>query len=249
LGKKNVNATATIWPGDGNIFPAGSKGSLRWQVLPWLRLAFRALSDKFNCMLAEEINWPEALCAADNAVAVAGLRAVLLNGLRVALRDRNDVSDAHLEDFAQEGLLRVLDRLDQFQGRSKFTTWAHTIALNTAFTELRRKRWRDVSLDEFMADGRHFAESVTADAVPGADAERERLVGVLRKTVAEKLSEKQRAAIAASLDGLPFDQIVTLLGTNRNAAYKLVHDARRALKSALAAEGVSAETIRTAFAP
>jgi RNA polymerase sigma-70 factor (ECF subfamily) len=244
-----VNAIATFWPGDGVNFRAGKQGSLRWLFSPRLSLAFRTLSAKFNRVFAEEINWLETLRAADNSAAVAGLRAVLLNGLRVAWRDRNDVSDAHLEDFAQEGLLRVLDRLDQFQGRSKFTTWAHTIALNTAFTELRRKRWRDVSLDEFMEDGKHFAESVTADAVPGADAEREQLVGVLRKTVAEKLSEKQRAAIAASLDGLPFDQVVTLLGTNRNAAYKLVHDARRALKSALAAEGISAETVRTAFAP
>ncbi len=231
------------------IFPAGNKSRLRWQFSLRLSLAFRALSAKFNRVFAEEINWLETLRATDNSAAVAELRATLLNGLRVALRDRGDVSDAHFEDFAQEGLLRVLNRLDQFQGRSKFTTWAHTIALNTAFTELRRKRWRDVSLDEFMEDGKHFAESVTADAAPGADAEREHLVGVLRKTVAEKLSEKQRAAIAASLDGLPFDQVVALLGTNRNAAYKLVHDARRALKSALAAEGISAETIRTAFAP
>jgi len=90
-----------------------------------------------------EINWPAALRATESgeqAAAVSALRDVLQNGLRIALNGRSDVSEAHLEDFAQESLLRVLDRMDQFQGRSKFTTWAQAIALNVAFTELRRKR-------------------------------------------------------------------------------------------------------------
>jgi RNA polymerase sigma-70 factor (ECF subfamily) len=212
-------------------------------------LAFCSRQAKLPGMVTSEINWPEALRAADNSGALAELRGILLNGLRVALRDRSDVSEAHLEDFAQEALLRVLDRLDQFAGRSKFTTWAHTIAINTAFTELRRKRWRDVSLDALTADGKQLAE---ASAMPGnalgEDEERSRLVEALRRAMAEKLTAKQRAAIAGELQELPFDQIVALLGTNRNAAYKLLHDARRALKAHLAAEGISPEIIRTAFA-
>ncbi len=200
-------------------------------------------------MVASETNWPEALRAADNAAAVVELRAILLNGLRVALRDRSDVSEAQLEDFAQEALLRVLARLDQFAGRSKFTTWAHTIAINTAFTELRRKRWQDVSLEALTEAGKQLGEET---ALPGKalgdDEERERLVVALRRAVKEKLSPKQRAVIVGDLQGLPFDQIVALLGTNRNAAYKLMHDARRALKAHLAAEGISSEVIRTTFA-
>jgi DNA-directed RNA polymerase specialized sigma24 family protein len=72
-----------------------------------------------------DIHWPAALRAADSgeqAAAVRALRELLHHGLRIALNGRGDVSEAHLEDFAQESLLRVLDRLDQFQGRSKFTT-------------------------------------------------------------------------------------------------------------------------------
>jgi RNA polymerase sigma-70 factor (ECF subfamily) len=200
-------------------------------------------------VVAEEINWPEVLRGRDNAVALAGLRAVLLNGLRVALRDRADVNDAHLEDFAQDALLKVLERLDQFSGRSKFTTWAHAIAVNVAFAELRRKRWQDVSLDALVADGRELTEPATlaTDAATG-DEERRRIVGALRTAMTERLSDKQRAVIAGLLEGLPFNQIVDLLGTNRNAAYKLVYDARRAIKQHLMAEGISSETIRTAFA-
>ena len=200
-------------------------------------------------MIETEINWPEALRAADNSAAVSELRGLLINGLRIALRARRDGGETQLEDFAQDSVLRVLERLDQFAGRSKFTTWAHSIAINTAFTELRRKRYQDVSLDALTADGRQLGEgTVMPDNALGDDEERMQLIGVLRKAIAEKLSAKQRAAIAGELQEMPFDQIVELLGTNRNAAYKLLHDARQALKTHLAVEGISSETIRTAFA-
>jgi RNA polymerase sigma-70 factor (ECF subfamily) len=216
--------------------------SLRLELLRWFVT--------FRCVVADEIDWVRKLSDADNSAAVAQLRGVLLGGLRVALRDRTDVSEAHLEDFAQDALLKVLARIGQFSGRSKFTTWAHAIALNTAFAELRRKRWREVSLESLMADGRELSEpAILSEGAGAADEERARLLVALREAVADKLSDKQRAVIAGALDGLPFDQIVGLLGTNRNAAYKLLHDARRTLKQHLSAAGISTETIRTAFAP
>jgi RNA polymerase sigma-70 factor (ECF subfamily) len=198
-----------------------------------------------------DINWPAALRAADSveqSAAMRALRELLQNGLRVALNGRGDVSEAHLEDFAQESLLRVLDRLDQFQGRSKFTTWAQAIALNVAFTELRRKRWQDVSLDALMTDGERMAEpAMIADDVLGADEDRQRLVAVLRHAIENDLTPKQRAAILGELRELPFDQIVELLGTNRSAAYKMLHDARRALKQRLHEAGITGADIQNAF--
>ncbi len=202
-------------------------------------------------MTQNEINWPAALRATgsgEQAVAVRELRGILHTGLRIALSGRGDVSEAHLEDFAQESLLRVLDRLDQFQGRSKFTTWAQAIALNVAFTELRRKRWQDVSLDALMADGERMTEpAMIADDVLGADEDRQRLVAVLRRAIENDLTPKQRAAILGELRELPFDQIVELLGTNRSAAYKMLHDARRALKQRLHEAGITGADIQNAF--
>ncbi len=202
-------------------------------------------------MTPNEINWPAALRAADSAeqsAAMQTLREVLQNGLRIALHGRGDVSEAHLEDFAQESLLRVLDRLDQFAGRSKFTTWAQAIALNTAFTELRRKRWHDVSLDALLANGDHLADpAMIADDVLGADEDRVRLVTVLRQAIEQDLTTKQRAAILGELREMPFDQIVELLGTSRSAAYKMLHDARRALKQRLQEAGITGADIQNAF--
>jgi RNA polymerase sigma-70 factor (ECF subfamily) len=198
-----------------------------------------------------EINWPVALRATDSgeqAAAVRALRELLQNGLRIALNGRSDVSEAHLEDFAQESLLRVLDRIDQFQGRSKFTTWAQAIALNVAFTELRRKRWQDVSLDALLADGERMTEpAMIADDVLGTDEDRKSLVAALRHAIANDLTPKQRAAILGELREMPFDQIVELLGTSRSAAYKMLHDARRALKQRLHEAGVTGADIQNAF--
>jgi RNA polymerase sigma-70 factor (ECF subfamily) len=199
-------------------------------------------------MTSLEFDWPSALRAADNSAAVLELHRILQNGLRIALAGRGDICEAHLEDFAQDALMKVLSRVGDFQGRSKFTTWAHSIAVNVALTELRRKRYRDISLDQFMEDGRHLAEAIADTSIPEKDEARDHLVHTLQRAVAEKLSDKQRAIITAALAGQPFDQTVQFLGTNRNAAYKLLHDARRVLKSALIAEGISEETIRTTFA-
>lgn len=202
-------------------------------------------------MTQTEINWPAALRATDSAeqaAAVNELRGLLHAGLRVALSGRSDVSEAHLQDFAQESLLRVLDRLDQFQGRSKFTTWAQSIALNVAFTEMRRKRWQDVSLDALMADGERMTEPamIAADAL-GADEDRTRLVKVLREAIEKDLTPKQRAAMLGELREMPFDQIVALLGTSRSAGYKMLHDARRALKQRLHEAGITGADIQNAF--
>ena len=204
-------------------------------------------------MTPSEINWPAALRAPDGgeqAAAMRALRDLLHAGLRLALGSRNDVSEAHLEDFAQESLLRVLDRLDQFQGRSQFTTWAQAIALNTAFTELRRKRWQDVSLDALLANGERLADpAMLAEDVLGGDEERTRLVAALRHAIEHDLTTKQRAAILAELREMPFDQIVELLGTSRSAAYKMLHDARRALKQRLHEAGITGNDINQAFNP
>jgi RNA polymerase sigma-70 factor (ECF subfamily) len=195
--------------------------------------------------------WPAALRATDSAEQAAAVRElgnVLMAGLRVALKGRGDVSEAHLDDFVQESLLRVLERIDQFQGRSQFTTWALAIALNVAFTELRRKRWQDVSLDALLAAGERLSDpSVIPDDILGADEERTRLVATLRHAIENGLTPKQRAAILGELCEMPFDQIVELLGTNRSAAYKMLHDARRSLKQRLLQAGITGADIQNAF--
>lgn len=202
-------------------------------------------------MTQTEINWPVALRdtdSAEQAAAVCALRDVLLGGLRIALRGRNGVNESFVEDMAQESLLKILARLDQFQGRSQFTVWAQSIALNLAASELRRKCWQNVSLESLQAAGDRMPEpAMIADDVLGAEAERKRLVAVLRGSIEKDLTQKQRAAILGELHEMPIDQIVQLLGTNRSATYKMLHDARRVLKKRLHEAGVTNSEIQEVF--
>ena len=89
--------------------------------------------------------------------------------------------------------------------------------------------------------------AMIADDVLGADEDRTRLVAALRHAIEKELTPKQRAAILGELREMPFDQIVELLGTSRGAAYKMLHDARRALKKRLHESGITGADIQNAF--
>ena len=97
--------------------------------------------------------------------AMSELRDVLLRNLRKALSGHDRADDSFLEDAVQDSLLRILDRLDQFEGRSQFVTWATTIAVRVAMTELRRHRWRNVSLDEVIGDTATGSQSMASDTL------------------------------------------------------------------------------------
>lgn len=87
--------------------------------------------------------------------ALADLQLILLAGLHRGLLNQINTNAPEFatqaEDFVQEALLKILDNLNSFAGRSQFTTWAHKIAISVALTELRRKRWQDASLDGLTA--------------------------------------------------------------------------------------------------
>ena len=90
--------------------------------------------------------WLEALRGPGRDEALVDLRTILMRGLHFALADYRGVSEAALEDFVQDSMLKILASVDSFRGESRFTTWAQKIAIRVALTELRRHRWRDVSL-------------------------------------------------------------------------------------------------------
>jgi RNA polymerase sigma-70 factor (ECF subfamily) len=183
--------------------------------------------------------------------ALEDLRVLLVRGLGYALPSHSDVDDAVLEDFAQTALLKILAGLDTFRGESQFTTWAHKIAVRVAYTELRRLRWRDVSLDEISDfPETDFVPSLMAD--PSAGPEQQAIQGTvletLQRVIEEELTEKQRQVLVAGVfRGMPLEEVARRMDTNRNALYKLLHDARQRLKQRLITEGMSSDEILAAF--
>ncbi len=147
------------------------------------------------------------------------------------------LSDADLDDLSQQAVMRTLERLDDFRGDSRFTTWAASIAVNAALGELRRRRHAGVSLDEAVEAGRAALEQ--EPAAPHR-VQREAAARVLREAIAEALTEAQRQALLAELGGLPLMEIARRTGRKRGALYKLLHDARKRLRAYLETQGLGA---------
>ncbi len=202
----------------------------------------RDLKERTNQEWLSELKLPPPRCNP----ALQALRERLLEALTYAFANRRAELEAGLlEDLVQEALLRIRGRLDTFRGESRFLTWATKVAVSLALTELRRRRWRDVSLDSLESAENLFASRMKG---PEEDMVQKDLLAVLERTIRSDLTEKQRMALAAvRLQGMPLDEVARRMGTNRNSVYKLLFDARRRLKRALLAQGLTVQEILDAF--
>jgi RNA polymerase sigma-70 factor (ECF subfamily) len=187
--------------------------------------------------------------------AVHDLREIVQKGLPYALTrwlsSDNPLFQPLVEEVTQETILRVLDQLDSFEGRSLFTTWVHKIAIRIALTELRRKRWRDSSLDELSENENAPPPAgllADAHASPETSVERADMLARVRRIMEEELTPKQREALVLlGLQDMPMDEAAKRMKTNRNALYKLLHDARLRLKKRLALEDITPQDVLTLF--
>jgi RNA polymerase sigma-70 factor (ECF subfamily) len=188
------------------------------------------------------------------AAALEDLRSIIKRGLPFALTKylspSNSEFDDLVEDITQVTLVKVLDHLKTFEGRSQFTTWVHKIAVRQALTELRRRKWKDVSLDEMVE--KQLGTTMHADGRPGPSnlSDRNDYLERIQAIIAEDLTEKQRnALVAITINGVPVDEVARRMNTSRNALYKLLHDARLRLKKRLSEEGISTQEVLNAFQP
>jgi RNA polymerase sigma-70 factor (ECF subfamily) len=187
--------------------------------------------------------------------ALEDLRSIVQKGLPYALSRWLSTDEPQfnslVEEVTQETLLRVLDQLNSFEGRSQFTTWVHKIAVRIALTELRRKRWRDASLDE-LTENEDIPPppGLLADpqAGPETSAERADMIVRVRRIIDEELTERQRQALLLlGVQDMPMEDAARKLKTNRNALYKLLHDARLRLKNRLSMEDINAHEVLALF--
>jgi RNA polymerase sigma-70 factor, ECF subfamily len=195
--------------------------------------------------------WPDRLArgSADRDAALVELRLILLKGLRAGLSVRQRIDDDFIEDVVQVALVRMLDHLEKFEGRSAFTTWALAIAFRVAFSELRRKQWKNVSLEELRDRIGSLREEVKQTPDPGEEAERSRLVAMVHRLIRTKLTPRQRDVLLAMLNAMPQDEIARQMNITRNAVYKLGHDARKALRKAFEEAGYGIEQVRDILGP
>lgn len=156
--------------------------------------------------------------------------------------------EALVEDVVGDALLSIRTNLDRFRGESRFTTWAFQIAINRAAREARRRRWLSQSLEAPAAG----EESPTLEQLlegngaidPEAELARDEIWAAIEETIDHDLTPRQRRALlGAMLEGQPLEQVARELDTNRNALYKLLHDARSKLRRGMERRGWSRQTI------
>ena len=169
---------------------------------------------------------------------VAALHALLLKGARHELSRRRaqlgSMSGPEFDDLAQQaaddGLVKILTKHEQFAGLSRFTTWTYKfvifeishLASSHAWQREPRhaERVRKRATDSFMAD-------------PAQRVERREHAA----TVDQLTARQREALVAVALNDVSIDVLTIELGSNRNAIYQNLFDARRGLRKSMAADG------------
>jgi RNA polymerase sigma-70 factor, ECF subfamily len=180
--------------------------------------------------------------------ALAALHERLLRIARSELHrrsGRHPITGPELDDLAHQSaddaLVAIMAKLDQFRGESRFTTWAYGFVVLEVSTKLGRHFWRRPSAaldaDAWHAMPDRFGLQPEEQAVHGD------LVAATRRAIEQDLTERQRRVfVAIAINQIPIDALADRLGSNRNALYKTMFDARRKLRAVLAAHGyLSAE--------
>lgn len=163
--------------------------------------------------------------------AIGELTDLLVRGITKAINQRDSHAIAP-EDIAQDSILKILGSLKSFRGECKFTTWAMAIAVRVGISQRRRKRFRDVSLESRTQGGSRFEPSVLHDSIERR-LDREVLEMKLSDLIESKLTRRQKTAMLALLQGVPIEVIAQNTRSNRNAVYKLIHDARIRLRGCI----------------
>ena len=196
---------------------------------------------------ADSREWLAAL-RADDATredAVARLHGLLLRAARFEVERRRltlphlrgDELDDIANEAADDALMSVLRRLDDFRGASRFTTWAYKFALLEAAVKLRKRAWQG---REIPLEPEGWELMTSAEPAPDTHVEQNELLAALQAAVAEVLtSHQRRVLVALALNGVPIDVLAERLNTNRGALYKTLHDARRKLRTHLTECGLA----------
>ena len=188
--------------------------------------------------------WLAALrsTGAERDEAVAGLHALLLRAARFEIpRRAGTLSACDRDDLAMQAaddaLVHVLDKLDAYEGRSRFTTWAYKFAIYEAGVKARRRAWQD---REVTLEAEAWSLLPDGGSDPVAAAEGHELLHALEDGIRTALTAHQRnVLVALAITGVPIDVLAERLGTTRGALYKTLHDARRKLRGHLTNQGLA----------
>ena len=193
--------------------------------------------------------WPELFLADGPAhdAAVQRLRALMVKAARHQVTHMSPnlpvIGGVRVQDIveqaADEATVAALGKLASFEGRSRFTTWAYKFGVLYASNEVRRNMWRhrEINLDD-------LPEFVAHAPSPEQHVEHHEFADAVSTAINTALTQHQRkVTIALLVEEIPVDVLAERMGTNRNALYKVLFDARGRLRSQLTAAGYFTGTL------
>jgi RNA polymerase sigma-70 factor, ECF subfamily len=183
--------------------------------------------------------------------AIRRLHALLLQEARYEVRRRTAAlahpSGRDLDDLAvqaaDDALLAILAKLDDFRGDARFTTWARRFAALEVPGKIRRRlghtREAPTDSDRWLADRPDYDD-------PQQLAEGSELARTVGRLIAEELTVHQREVLLAmTIDEVPTDRLAASLHSTPGALYKTLHDARSKLRQELARQATGDDPVQS----
>jgi RNA polymerase sigma-70 factor (ECF subfamily) len=140
------------------------------------------------------------------------------------------------DDLAQEVFVRVFVHRRNYRHGSKFSTWLFTIAANLAKNEIRRRvrrrNWFSLdALQEMVGD----SSMQLADPTEGREGllEREQLQAAVGRAIATVPEKYRLALVLRDIEGLPYEEIATVLNIPGGTVRSRINRARSMLKRKL----------------
>ena len=141
------------------------------------------------------------------------------------------------EDLAQEGFLRVYQRLDSYDPDRKFSSWFFQVLRNLTIDHLRVNRLPTASLDELAEEG---VEAVAVDrqsASPEELAGQGELASAMGAALSRIRPEYREVVVLRYQEGLTHPEIAEILGLPAGTVKTYLHRARKELAGILADQG------------
>ncbi|QRP42721.1 RNA polymerase sigma factor [Amycolatopsis sp. FDAARGOS 1241] len=148
------------------------------------------------------------------------------------------IGGPELEDLAHQAaadaLMRITRKIGEFRGDAQFTTWAFKFVMLEVSAKVGRHFWRDHHVCPDHGEANRARAAVGDE--PPHQVQAVELRAALTRAIENVLTEHQRRVfVAVAIEKVPMDTLAARLGTNRNAIYKSMFDARRNIRTFLVA--------------
>lgn len=147
-------------------------------------------------------------------------------------RDREKATET-----AQDTFVNVYLKLDQFDGKAKFSTWLYSIVTNNCLMKRRRTKLEEASfsIDDKIPDRRQD-QKIEIPSWEGGPAEKlltDELKGILDKAIMKLPMDYRVVFVLRDIENLPGEEVAEILNLSLPAVKSRLRRARLSLRNEL----------------